>query len=330
MKAFVTGGTGFIGSPVVDLLLAEGHAVRLFSRSPRLPERLLNQQNIELAMGDLIDFDAVTGAMKGSDVFIHIGEIKNRTDVDARNNTTLIERITADLAMKGVQRIVFISAISVAGVPSKVPASEETPPESVPNDHYTAYKHEAERIISRTHDTEYVILRPAPVYGPGSRHLGRLVSLIGLIGPIGIPFPGSGKNIVPLVHVRDLAQAVVLAATRREATGQVFTIADGLRHTWHDFLSAVAAAQGKSLNLFPLPPQIAFLAAPFMDIAASMLGVAPDHASYARFFSSDLLFDIGKSRRLLGWAPIRTDLDAAVQEMVAAYQGAGHSRSGES
>lgn len=317
MRAFVTGATGFVGTQVVNLLRLEDHSVKVFSRNPHsghLPE------GVETAHGDLADTDAVLDAMQSADVFFHIGEIKNRTRSDSIRNVSLVKAIAGNLVSRGVKRLVFVSAISVAGVPAAIPAEEETPAEIVPKDHYTAYKKEAEEIIRQTLTSEYVILRPAPVYGPGSRYLGRMISLVGLVGPFGIPFLGNAKNIMPLVHVRDLARAIVLAGTRPEAGGQTFTVADGLSHSWRDFLGLVASCQGKSLRIIPIPAVLGILPAPFLDLAAGMFGVAPDLASYTRFFTSDLLFDISKARRMLGWQPEKTDLEAAVREMVDSYR----------
>ncbi len=319
MKALVTGGTGFVGSPVVDLLLKEGHAVRLFCRSSRLPDRLQGK-DVEPVTGDLADADAVVRAMENTDVFLHIGEIKNRTRDDARKNVSLVETIAGNLTRQGVSRFVFISSISVAGVPSRIPADETTPAELVPQDHYTTYKREAEEVIAGMKGADYVILRPAPVYGPGSRYLGQLIRLVALFGPIGIPFIGDGNNFKPLIHVDDLAEAIVRAGTIQKAAGQIFTIADGLRHTWRDFFTAVADAQGKKLRMIPIPPLLVRLPAPFVDLIGIMLGVVPDVTSYTRFLTADLLFDVSKAQRLLGWTPRHTDVEAAVREMVAAYR----------
>ncbi|MDP2157639.1 MAG: NAD-dependent epimerase/dehydratase family protein [Nitrospirota bacterium] len=217
MKTLVTGGTGFIGSHVVQSLLAEAYAVRLLSRSPEIPEKLKGE-NIEVVQGDLEAPDSVINAMEGVDLFYHIGEIKNITKAQADKNIRLMENIVDNLNAKGIKRFVFVSSITVAGVPSELPAVEETMSKVMLNDHYTAYKRRGEEIIrERAEGCEYAIVRPAPVYGPGSRYLGRMVSVIETLGPIGLPFIGDAKNITPLIQVKDLAQAIVLAGQRPEA-----------------------------------------------------------------------------------------------------------------
>ncbi|MDA8086356.1 MAG: NAD(P)H-binding protein [Nitrospiraceae bacterium] len=75
MKAVVTGGSGFIGSRVVRLLLAAGHEVRIFSR--RKDAAALFGAKVESASGDLEDVPSLISAMDGMEVLYHIGEIKN-------------------------------------------------------------------------------------------------------------------------------------------------------------------------------------------------------------------------------------------------------------
>jgi len=316
MKMLVTGGTGFIGSPVVDRLLAEGHAVRLFSRRPLDPARL-HGRDIEVFQGSLEDAPSLIRAMEGIDVFYHIGEIKNTGRSAAGKNIALMEQVVANLAAKGIQRFVFISSITAAGIPSSVPAHEETAPATVLHDHYTDYKRRCEEIIrDNVKACEYAIVRPAPVYGPGSRYLEKMVKTIKMFGAIGLPFIGNAKNIAPLVHVQDLARAIVRAGTQPDAAGQTFNLTDGAGHTWLDFLSAVGEAVGKNVRIIAIPLLLLkFTALPF-DLFSGFLGIDLDPINYLEYFSSDLLFDNTKARSLLDWNP-EYSLPEGVKEMVA-------------
>ncbi len=318
MKTLVTGGTGFIGSPVVDCLLAEGHAVRLFSRRPLLPARL-HGRDIEVFQGSFEDAPSLIKAMEGIDIFYHIGEIKNIGRSAAEKNVRLMEQIVANLAAKDIGRFVFISSITVAGIPSTVPAREETAPSTVLHDHYTDYKRSCEEIIKdNVKACEYAIARPAPVYGIGSRYLGKMVKAIKMFGAIGLPFIGNAKNIAPLIHVQDLATAIVHAGVQQEAAGQTFNLTDGAGHTWLDFLSAVGEATGKNVRIVAIPPLLLkFTALPF-DLFSGFLGVHLDPVKYLEYFSTDLLFDNTKARSLLDWKPAHTLADG-VKEMVAYY-----------
>jgi len=318
MKTLVTGGTGFIGSHVVQSLLAEGHAVRLLLRRPEMPEQL-KKKNVEIIQGDLENHGSVINAMEGIDLFYHIGEIKNITKAQAEKNIGLIEKIVDNLNAEGIKRFIFVSSITVAGIPSEQPADEDTITKVILNDHYTAYKRRCEEIIrERAKGCEYAIVRPAPVYGPGSRYLGRLISVIETLGPIGLPFIGDAKNITPLIQVKDLAQAIVLAGQRPEAAGQTFNLTDGLSHTWLDFFTAIAEALHKKVRIIPIPSLLLKLPAIPLDLFSVFFGINFDTINYVNYVSKDLLFDNAKARTVLNWQPAYS-LSDGVREMIEYY-----------
>ncbi|HYA86816.1 MAG TPA: NAD-dependent epimerase/dehydratase family protein, partial [Nitrospirota bacterium] len=252
MKALVTGGTGFIGSKVVDLLVENGHTVRLFARKDTLPVQLAGKE-VSVFRGDLQDAGSVVNAMAGMDVFYHIGEVRNISPLAAKKNVQLVEKILGHIDKSGIKRFIFISSLTVAGIPSTIPASEETKPKLVPEEHYTAYKKQCEEILASQTAVEYVIIRPGVVYGSGSRYLGSLVAAVARFGPLGFPFIGKGNNVAPLIHVKDLSQAIYLAGVRREAAGQTFNITDGLTHSWYDFFKTIAVSLGKKFKLLSVP-----------------------------------------------------------------------------
>lgn len=319
MKAFVTGGTGFIGSQVVDLLLAEGHAVRLLSRKAGVPDTWKGK-DLAVAPGDLRHPDAVVEAMQGMDAVFHIGEVRNTTAGNAAMNVGLVERMAAALKPAGVKRLVFVSSLSVAGIPLAIPANEDTPASQVLRDQYTEYKRKAEEVIRQSSGgVEHVIVRPGVVYGPGSRHLGSMVDAIRRFGPIGLPFIGSGTNLMPLIHVQDLARAIVLAGTMPAAANRTLNLTDGERRTWHEFFSAIAEAQRRRFRLIPVHPALARVPAMFVDLFTGVFGQSLDLPSYISYVSRDVHFDMSRARSVLGWDPVRRDLREAVRDMVAWY-----------
>lgn len=320
MKALVTGGTGFIGSHVVDALLAGGDGVRVFSRRAELPEPW-RRRNAELFQGDLQDPASLGDAMEGVDVLYHVGEIRNTTRTAAERNVGAFKEAVHQVKRRGLQRIVFISSITAAGVPAQVPATEETETARVLEDHYTHYKITCEKELAESATgPDYVVLRLPPVYGPRSRYLGRFIRILERIGPLGVPFIGDGRNLAPLVHVRDAAAAICRAGTAPAATRQTLHVTDGVRHSWFDFLSAVAQALGKGLRIIPIPPLLLSLPAGLLDLGSVLFGVRADLADYVRYVSRDIHFDNTKAREHLGWEPDCTELLPAVDEMVRHYR----------
>ena len=319
MKALVTGGTGFIGSQVVKQLLDENHTVRIFSRKKDIPE-IFKDRGVDVFQGDLENVQSLINALDGMDVFYHIGEIKNTSRASSEKNVRLAEETIRHLEEKKIKRIVFVSSITVSGIPSALPANEDTAPRIILSDHYTSYKMRCEKLImSNAGDVEYVIIRPALVYGPGSRYLGRLIDILDKFGSVGIPFAGNAKNIAPLIYVRDLAQAICRAGMEPSAAGQIFIVTDGLRHSWFDFFNAITEGLGKKLRIIPIPPLFLQIAALPLDIFSGFLGSSLDPVSYITYFSQDLYFDNTRAKDLLNWQPSYS-LSEGVKDMIGFYK----------
>jgi UDP-glucose 4-epimerase len=319
MKALVTGGTGFIGSHVVDRLLEHGHHVRLFSRRNDLPAGLAGK-DVSLFSGDLQAPDSLAAAMNGMDMFYHIGEIRNTSRRAAKQNVRLVEQAIDHLAPSGVKRFVFISSISVAGIPSRTPADEETAPKVALEDRYTWYKEQCEKLLAENvSGVEYAVVRPGVVYGPGSRYLGSLISAIDRLGSIGIPFIGKGDNIAPLIHVRDLAHAVYLSGIEQGAAGHVFNLTDGMRHSWSDFFNAIAEALNKKLRILSFPSLLLKVPAQVLDVVSGLFRIQFSLNGYVQYVTTDLLFTNSKAQRLLNWKPEYT-LTQGIEEMIREYR----------
>ncbi len=320
MKALVTGGTGFIGSHVVDALLDGGDDVRIFSRRAALSEPW-RQRSVELFRGDLRDPDALGDAMAGVDLVYHIGEIRNTTRTAAQRNVRAFKEAVHQVTQQGLQRLVFVSSITAAGIPVTVPATEETEARQALEDHYTQYKSRCEEVLAESaSELDYVVLRLPPVYGPRSRILGRFLKIMKRIGPLGVPFIGDGRNLAPLVQVRDAADAICRAGTASAAARQTLHVTDGVRHSWFDFLSAVAGALGKRVRIIPVSPLLLRFPAGLLDLGTPIFGVRADLTDYVQFFSRDIHFDNTRARECLGWQPAYTELPPAVREMVRHYR----------
>jgi nucleoside-diphosphate-sugar epimerase len=319
MKALVTGGTGFIGSHLVDCLLENGQGVRVFSRKTAVPERWA-KAGIDVVQGNLEDSASVVAAMDGIDTFFHVGEIKNITRISAEKNVRLVEAILENLSGKRITRFVFVSSITVAGIPSETPATEDTTPKIVFSDQYTVYKRKCEELLSAMPaGCECVIVRPSPVYGPGSRYLGRLIKTIEKLGPVGFPFVGNARNNAPLIYVKDLAKAILLSGTKADISGRTFHITDGVRHSWFDFFQEIANNLNTKLRIVPIPSILLKLPAVPFDLLSGILGIELDPVHYLNYFSRDIYFDNARATRLLDWRP-EFGLPAGVREMVNSYR----------
>jgi nucleoside-diphosphate-sugar epimerase len=318
MKALVTGATGFIGMHVVRNLLDGNHSVRIFSRKKEI-SGVFGDRKVEIAAGDLENVMSLIDALGDIDVFYHIGEIKNTSKAASEKNVRLLEEVLGDAKNKREKRIVFVSSITVAGIPSSIPANEDTAPGIIMNDQYTDCKRRSEKLLrENAGEVEYSIIRPAPVYGPGSRYLGRLISLLNSLASFGIPFPGNADNLAPLIHVSDLASAIYRAGVEPAAAGQTFNLTDGLRHSWREFFEIITERSGKGLRIIPIPKLMLQLSALPLDLVSGLLGISLDPANYVNYFSADIYFDNFRARNLLNWQPHYT-LEEGVKEMKEFY-----------
>jgi nucleoside-diphosphate-sugar epimerase len=318
MKALVTGATGFIGMHVVRNLLDGNHFVRIFSRKKEKPE-MFEDRNVEIASGDLAHAQTLIDALEDIEVLYHIGEIKNTSKAASEKNVRLLEEVLNHVKNKRVKRLVFVSSITVAGIPSTIPANEDTSPGVILNDQYTDCKRRSEKLLrENTGEVEYSIIRPAPVYGSGSRYLGRVISILNSLGAVGIPFPGNAENLALLIHVSDVASAIYRAGVEPAASGQTFNLTDGLRHSWREFFEIITERSGKELRIIPIPKLMLQLAALPVDLVAGLLGISLDPVSYVNYFSADLYFDNFRARNLLNWQPHYT-LEEGVKEMKDFY-----------
>ena len=273
MAVLLTGATGFIGSRVLARLTAQGEQVRVLVRPATLARAevasgLARYPQVEIVAADLGDDEAVARATSGVDVVFHLAwQWKRSREVDDdasphpgdRADAQLIEqnleaarRLLAASSAHRVRRVVFTSSVAVYGPPAairKLPITEDSDViqgdyENVPFiQYYMAPKIAIEHMIrsyARQCGLEYVILRPSVVYGPRAPFAERLVRKT-LAAPRWVP-PDSSSGKWQMVHVDDVAQAVVLAGTTQEARNLEFNIAGAEVATERDIKMMIWAA----------------------------------------------------------------------------------------
>lgn len=215
MRVLVTGGSGFIGSHVVDRLDQEGIAVRVFGlASPGL------RDDVEFHQGDILDIEALRMVMPGVDAVVHLAAVADVKDVfeDPRYAEEVNVRGTINVleAMRssGVPRIVYASTTWVYSDCQDEVVDEETPIRP-PSHLYTATKYASElycQAYSKLYSVEFTVLRLGIPYGPRSRD-GAVVPIFVKKALSGEPLTlaGDGSQFRKFVYVEDLARGVALA-----------------------------------------------------------------------------------------------------------------------
>ena len=221
MNILVLGGSGFIGSHVVDQLLAAGHKVRVFDRAPEHYRSRLKR--VEYRLGSFDDTFQVAEALQGMDAVCHListtvpGTSNLDPVADVQNNLVNTLLLLEQMRKKGMKRILYLSSGgTVYGNPEYSPVGENHPLNPISS--YGVVKVAIEKYLNmyqQLYGFEPVILRPSNPYGSRQGHAG----VQGLIGTLlsrtlageALEIWGDGSVIRDYMHVGDLARLCVTA-----------------------------------------------------------------------------------------------------------------------
>jgi UDP-glucose 4-epimerase len=210
----VTGGAGFIGSHIVDDLVAGGHRVTVFDNfSSGLRENLLVGGDVEIVHGDVLDRDAVVAAARGKDAISHqaaqleITKCMEDPIGDLRTNLIGTLNVLEAARQAGVERMINASSACIYGQAVVRPSEEDTHPHD-PNWSYGASKLAAEKyaqVFSNDYGFDVFSLRYGIVYGPREWY-GRVLTIFlkrALEGRPPVIF-GDGSQVRDFVFVADV------------------------------------------------------------------------------------------------------------------------------
>lgn len=269
----MTGATGFVGSHLVERLVAQGWRVTALTRATS-DVRRLDALGVERVVADLADAAGLGRAIGGHDVVLHLAaatRARSQKEYDAANvdGTAALMRAVAD-APNRPGRAVYLSSLAAAGPAlDGEPVSEQDPPHPV-----TAYgrsKLQGERVFLATPGIATVALRAPAVYGPRDRDLFTFFRLAsyGLM-----PVPMGPDRLLQLIHVHDLAEAAIAAAKSESGAG-VYNVAEPAAYRWSSISRMIADAVGRRRTLrVPLPRTAVKLAAAVVEGAAGLVGRA--------------------------------------------------------
>jgi len=294
-RILITGAGGFVGSALGAAAEAEGLELVRVSR------RAAPGRRRQFSVGDLGPTTDWTTALEGVDIVVHLAartHVMRESGADPlseyrRVNVDATRRLATQAAAAGIGRLVFVSSIKVNGERTAgTPFRESDPPR--PEDAYGRTKLEAETVIREVAGSgmEFVIVRPALVYGPEVR--GNLLRLLGAIAR-GIPLPlGRVQNRRSLVGVDNLASLLLAAARHPAAAGQILLAADQPAISTPDLVRILARGLGVPCRLLPVP-------------VAALRGVLAllGQRDAARRLTDSLEVDASLAERVLGWTPPR-------------------------
>jgi dihydroflavonol-4-reductase len=273
VRAFVTGGTGFVGSHLVEHLLAAGHQVTCLVRSPAKAEALFRASRPRFVQGDLDSEAAIRQAGDGCDVVFHVAGITSARR--ARDFFTVNEGGTVAVLRhvpSTVGRFVLVSSLAAAG-PARRGAPLEGHERPAPVTRYGASKLAAELAV-RGSDLPWTIVRPPAVYGPRDVEFLRVFRMVrGAVMPVF----ADGRQELTFVYADDLARALIAAAEAPAAQGKVYYGTHPEITDQRTFITMVARAvrtDGKLPRMLSIPGAPARAALWITGAAAALAGRA--------------------------------------------------------
>lgn len=314
---FITGGTGFIGSRVMERLCHDGQSVRALVRNSPKARALVDHwdaaaaRNVEFVEGDLFlgtpreRMKLFGECLAGASVLIHIGEAKTREkNFDAKNIRTFGLLLEAAHAEPALRRFVFISAFMAGGLPLPLPSilTEEMTGLEFPDPYYQ-WKRMAERLLMKASAKShygYTIVRPALAYGPGAEWLVPMLKMIKLAGRIIIPFPGKGSARLGTVHVEDVASTIALCGSTKEGENQIVHAVDEGGTTYRDWFENISRSAGWKVSIGSVPTGVVFVLAHLSDAITSLVGLRYGAHLWARILAEGCGYSNEKMKKIIG------------------------------
>lgn len=298
-SAFVTGASGFIGSRLRHRLLESGFRVRGLDFATNL--------KLDIVAGDIGEPGAWQRSAEGAELVIHTAAVVSNAagrEICWRTNVLGTRHVLDAAIAAGAKRFVHFSSVRAFGDSDFPDGVDESYPVRADGNAYVDTKVASEQVVLQAHaagEIECTILRPADVYGPGSRPW--TVLPVEAIRANRFVLPARGRGVFSPLYVDNLIDAVELAAARPEASGQVLTISDGAGISCREFFGHYSRMLGKSAP--PVLPTLAAIGLAAVPEAAARIGGTETESNRAtmRYFARPGTYSIEKARRLLGYEP---------------------------
>lgn len=320
-RAFVTGGSGFIGGALIERLRKEGWEVRALARSESAAARV-RDRGAEPVSGDLDDGDSLRAGAEGCEVAFHsaakLGDWGDPAEFE-RLNVRGTANVIAACREAGVRRLVHVGteAALMAGEPL-VNVNEDAPLRPDSPVLYSSTKARAEQLVRAANGDGLgtVVVRPRFVWGVGDTTL--LPAMTEMVRAGRFRWVDGGRHLTATTHVDNTVEGLWLAAVKAPP-GSVYFVTDGEPVVFRDFVSRMLAARGVEAPDKSVPSRVAGVAAVAAERAWRLLK-RPGQPPLTRFAvwvsSQECTIDISRAERELGYRPVKSR-DAGLAELAS-------------
>lgn len=309
MRILITGSSGYLGKRLVERTLEAGHEVVGFDVKSSGRER----EGYREIAGDVTDAESVSVAVRDCQAVFHLAaalaqferdeKLMHRINVDGTAN------VLAAALGQGVEKLVFISSVEVYGVEVPVPCPEDAPLNPVCQ--YGRDKVEGERLCREylAQGMDITVFRPPTINGPGQNEPFLTDQVKAISRGKATLLPGGGRTRLQMVHVDDVASAVLLALEKKEARGAVMNLGSDDVPTLRELASALYRHAGKRERFISINATLARAAVRLL----SRLGISPLEPQHLEIALRDYVFDNTRAKDILGWRPTRDDIETAIE-----------------
>ncbi len=268
ITSVVTGASGFVGSHLVDYLLAKGHKVKCIIRETS-SKRWLENKPVEIFSTGLFDKEGLEEVLKDADYLFHIaGVVKSKTEEGYFKGNVETTKNLLDVLLEvnpSIKRVVISSSQTVCG-PSLggKPVNEETPENPITT--YGRSKLEQEKIAKSYMDKlPITIVRLPAVYGERDTEIYQVFKTykMGLMTLVG--FDNKKLN---LIHVADAVEGIYLSAVSEKSKGQTYFIASEKIYDWNEISKEIKKAFGRGALKIKIPHFLVYTVAAIAELFA--------------------------------------------------------------
>ncbi|MBW1785004.1 MAG: NAD-dependent epimerase/dehydratase family protein [Deltaproteobacteria bacterium] len=328
MNILLSGATGFIGMHLLRRLVEDGHDCRCLVRRKEKSLGISFSEKVQVVEGDITKPASLRDIGRNMDVAYHLagaGHVSSVHDKEALEAVAINVQGTRNFAeacgRDGVRRFIHFSSTAAMGLIKSQKIDETAPCQ--PATPYQKSKYESESAASEQAERfgmELLVLRPCMVYGPGGK--GEFLKFCRLIQRGVFPRLGSGKNLTPIVHVRDVVAGAVNALHLGE-NGQIYLIASKSSYPMAELFNYICGAMNFVRPYVYVPVWAALSIAFVLERISVFTGKEPV-VSRKNIVSTvtGRIFDIGKASMDLAYSP-EVDIRSGIKETVAWFKKSG-------
>ncbi|HPR52727.1 MAG TPA: NAD-dependent epimerase/dehydratase family protein [Deltaproteobacteria bacterium] len=329
MKAFVTGGTGFIGRHLVRRMSRTKHEMVCLVRETS-DSKELEELGAQLVIGDVTDRDSLRDGMNGCDWLLNLANVYSYWEREKyRYKSVNIEgtRNALECALEaGISKVVHVSTVVVYGKPKESPFSEESAVGPLRFSEYARSKYEGDLIawdLYKERGLPLVMIYPGAVLGSGDASISG--ASIDRFIHHKLPATVFNKSVMTYVHVQDVAEAILKAAEMSNNIGEKYIVGN-TKLTFDEFYNMLGELSGVSRPLMNMPDSLALFNASILTFLANVTKRPPlwgMSTDAMRALKEGCNADGSKAEQELGfsYSPIRD----ALKDEVEWYRDPSHS-----